>query len=72
MIDMEQPESNRPALVGYARIFGVEISPEDTALEVSVQEFLGFLDDLDALDLAEVPPAAVYDPGWPRLAEVTR
>ncbi len=69
---MEQPESNRPALVAYARIFGVEISPEDTALEASVQEILAFLDDLDALDLAEVPPASVYDPGWPRLAGVER
>lgn len=69
---MEPPESNRPALVGYARIFGVDISPEDTALEPSVREFLGFLDDMNALDLAEVPPAAVYDPAWLRIAGVER
>ncbi len=69
---MDQPETNRPTLVGYARIFGVDISPDDTALEPSVQEFIDFLDDLAALDLADAAPAAIYDPSWPRVNEVNR
>ena len=61
---MEQPESNRSTLVGYARIFGVEIQPEETSLERSVQELIEFLADIDALDLDGVAPAAIYYPAW--------
>ncbi|MCO5220321.1 MAG: hypothetical protein M9947_01915 [Thermomicrobiales bacterium] len=69
---MEQSESTRAALVGYAKIFGVEITPEEESLERSVQEIIGFLDDLETLDLDGVPPAVAYDPTWPRVNEVLR
>ena len=64
---MEQPISKRPTLVEYARIFGVEILPEDESLERSVDEIIGFLADIDTLDLEGVPPASIYDPAWPRV-----
>lgn len=64
---MEQPQAKRPTLVEFARIFGVEIPVEDMALERSVDEILSFLADIDTLDLEGVPPAAIYDPAWPRV-----
>lgn len=64
---MEQPESKRPTLVGYARIFGIEIPPADESLERSVDEIVAFLADIDTLDLDGVPPASIYDPAWPRV-----
>lgn len=67
---MEQAESKRPALVEYARIFGVEITPEDESLERSVDEMIGFLADIDTLDLNGVAPASIYDPTWPKVNEV--
>lgn len=69
---MEEPISNRATLIAYARLFGVDISPDDESLERSVQEFIGFLDDMAALDLSEVAPAAIYDPAWSRVNEVRR
>lgn len=68
---MEQAESKRPTLVSYARIFGVEIVPEDESLERSVDEIIGFLADIDSLDLEGVPPASLYDPTWPRVNGAT-
>ncbi len=64
---MEQPESKRATLVEYARYFGVEITPADESLERSVDEIIAFLADIDTLDLEGVPPAAIYDPAWPRV-----
>ena len=70
---MEPPESNRSTLLGYARIFGVDITAEDESLERSVREFIGFLDDIATLgNLDTVAPAAIYDPAWPRVNEVRR
>ncbi len=69
---MEQPESNRSTLVSYARIFGVEIQPEEQSLERSVQELIEFLADIDALDLEGVAPASIYDPAWPLVNEVSQ
>ncbi|MEZ4507074.1 MAG: hypothetical protein R2848_14795 [Thermomicrobiales bacterium] len=67
---MEHSESKRPTLVGYAAIFGVEILPEEESLERSVDELIGFIADIDALDLDGVVPASIYDPAWPRVNEV--
>jgi hypothetical protein len=64
---MEQPRSKRPTLVDFARIFGVEIPPEDEALERSVDDLIAFLADIDTLDLQGVAPATIYDPTWPRV-----
>jgi hypothetical protein len=64
---MEQPESKRPTLVGYAKIFGVEIRPEDEALEASVDDLIAFIADIDSLDLAGIAPASIYDPTWRRV-----
>lgn len=69
---MQERESTRPALVEYARIFGAEIGPEETLLEQSIADVLGFLADIDALDLEGVPIASTYDPAWPRVNEVSR
>ena len=66
---MDPAESKRPALVGYASIFGVEIFPEEESLERSVDELIGFIADIDTLDLENVAPAAIYDPVWPRVNE---
>ena len=66
---VEQPESKRPTLVEYARIFGIEIPLGDESLERSVDEIVGFLADIDSLDLDGVPPASLYDPAWPRVNE---
>lgn len=67
---MEQAESKRPILVEYARIFGIEITAADESLERSVDEIIGFLADIDTLDLDGVPPASTYDPTWPKVNEV--
>ncbi len=64
---MEQPQSKRPTLIEYARIFGVEIGADDESLERSIDEIIGFLDDIDVLDLEGVAPASNYDPSWPRV-----
>jgi hypothetical protein len=69
---MDQAESKRPTLVGYASIFGVEILPSEESLERSVDELIAFLADIDTLDLEGVAPAATYDPAWPRVNEVGR
>ena len=69
---MDQAESKRPTLVGYAGIFGVEIQPEEDSLERSVEELIGFLADIDTLDLEGVAPASTYDPAWPRVNELRR
>ncbi len=66
---MALTESNRPTLVGYARIFGVEISPEEESLEASVDDLIGFIADIDTLELDGVVPASIYDPAWPRVNE---
>lgn len=63
-------ESKRPILVGYASMFGVEILPDERALEAGVESLIGFLAEIDMLDLEGVAPAAVYDPAWPRVNEV--
>jgi len=63
-------ESKRPILVGYASMFGVEILPDETALEAGVESLMGFLAEIDMVDLEGVAPAAVYDPAWPRVNEV--
>lgn len=68
---MEQAESPRPILVGYARYFGVEITPEDESVERVIGEINGFLADIDTLDLEGAAPAATYDPAWPRINETT-
>jgi Asp-tRNA(Asn)/Glu-tRNA(Gln) amidotransferase C subunit len=67
---MDSAESRRSILVGYARVFGVEISPEETALESGIDSLIGFLADIDELDLEGVAPAPIYDPSWPRVNEV--
>lgn len=64
---MDSTESKRPALVEYARIFGVEILPEEETLEASVDDLIGFLADIDTLNLEGVEPASIYDPAWPRV-----
>ncbi len=64
---MEQPRSKRPTLVEFARVFGVEIPAEDESLERSVDELIGFLADIDRLELSGIAPASTYDPGWPRV-----
>jgi hypothetical protein len=64
---MEQPQSRRLTLVEFARIFGIEIPPEDASLERSVEDIIDFLADIDTLDLAGVPPASIYDPAWPKV-----
>ena len=64
---MEQPQAKRPTLVEFARVFGVEIPPEDEALERSVDELIAFLADIDTLELQGVSPAPIYDPTWPRV-----
>lgn len=64
---MDQPESKRPTLVGYAKIFGVEIRPEDESLEASVNDLIDFISDIDSLDLNGVAPASIYDPAWQRV-----
>lgn len=64
---MDPMESKRPTLVGYARIFGIEILPDEEALEASVDDLIGFLADIDTLDLEGVAPASIYDPAWPRV-----
>jgi hypothetical protein len=64
---MEQPQSKRPTLVEYARIFGVEIAADDDSLERSIDEIIGFLADIDTLDLDGIAPASNYDPSWPRV-----
>ena len=66
---MDPMESKRPTLVGYARIFGIEILPDEEALEASVDDLIGFLTDIDTLDLEGVAPASNYDPVWPRVNE---
>ena len=66
---MEGAESKRPTLVGYARIFGVEILPEEESLEGSVDDLIGFIADIDMLELEGVVPASIYDPTWPRVNE---
>ena len=66
----EQAESKRPALVEYGRIVGGEITPDDESLERSVDEMIGFLADIDTLDLDGVAPASIYDPTWPKVNEV--
>lgn len=57
----------RATLVEYAALFGVEIAPEETSLEASVDDLIGFLADIDTLDLEGVIPASIYDPSWPRV-----
>jgi hypothetical protein len=64
---MEQPPAKRQVLVEAARIFGVEITPGDDALERSVDQIVEFLAEIDTLDLQGVPPASIYDPAWPRV-----
>lgn len=64
---MDPIESKRSILVGFASLFGVEISPDETSLEAGVDALVGFLADIDALDLEGVAPASVYDPTWPRV-----
>lgn len=66
---MEQRESKRPTLVGYASIFGVDILPEEESLEASVDDLIAFIADVDTLDLEGVVPASIYDPAWPRVNE---
>ena len=66
---MEQPESKRPTLVGYAKIFGVDIQPEDESLEASVDGLIQFIADIDSLDLDGIAPASIYDPSWRRVNE---
>jgi hypothetical protein len=66
---MEAAESKRPTLVGYARIFGVEILPGEQSLESGVNDLIGFIADIDALELKGVSPASIYDPTWPRVNE---
>jgi hypothetical protein len=67
---MEAAESKRPTLVGYASIFGVEILPEEESLESSVEDLIGFIADIDTLDLEGVTPASIFDPTWPRVNQV--
>ena len=69
---MEAAKSKRPILVGYASIFGVEILPSEESLEASVDDLIGFIGDIDALDLEGVPPAPIFDPTWPRVNEMRR
>lgn len=69
---MDQAESPRPVLVAYARLFGVEIGPEDESVERFMSEINGFLTDIAALDLEGVATASIYDPAWPRVNEVRR
>lgn len=64
---MEPAASKRPTLVGYASIFGIEILPDEASLEASVDDLIGFIADIDSLDLEGVVPAATYDPSWPRV-----
>jgi len=64
---MEQPPAKRQALVEVARMYGVEITQQDDALERSVEQVPEFLADIDTLDLQGVPPASSYDPAWPRV-----
>ena len=64
---MEQRQAKRQALVEVAGIFGVDITPQDDALEHSVDQVIEFLADIDTLDLQGVPPASIYDPAWPRV-----
>jgi hypothetical protein len=66
---MDPAESKRATLVGYARIFGVEILPGEETLEASVDDLIGFIADIDTLDLEGVVPASIYDPSWPRVNE---
>lgn len=66
---MDPVDSKRPTLVGYARIFGIEILPEEDALETSVNDLIDFIADIDTLDLNGVAPAAIFDPSWPRVNE---
>ncbi len=66
---MDPVESKRPTLVSYGRIFGVEISPSDASLEGDVDDLIGFLAEIDTLDLELVSPAATFDPAWPRVNE---
>ena len=66
---MEAAESKRPTLVGYASIFGVQILPEEESLEASVDDLIGFMADIDTLDLERVTPASIFDPVWPRVNE---
>lgn len=66
---MDPVESKRPTLVGYARIFGIEILPEEVGLEASVNDLIDFIADIDTLDLDGVAPAALFDPFWPRVNE---
>jgi hypothetical protein len=67
---MEAAESKRSTLVGYASIFGVEILPEEESLESSVEDLIGFIADIDTLDLEGVAPASIFDPTWPRVNQV--
>ena len=69
---MDQAESKRPTLVAYARMFDVEILPDEGSIEGSVDDLIGFLADIDMLDLDGVPPASNYDPAWPRVNVVSR
>lgn len=64
---MDSTNSKRPVLVEYARIFGVEILPDEETLEASVDDLILFLADIDTLDLDGVTPASIYDPAWPRV-----
>ena len=66
---MDPLESKRPTLVGYAKIFGVEISADEESLEASVDDLIGFIADIDTLELDGVVPASIYDPAWPRVNE---
>src|SRR5918993_6139298 len=71
--DMEKlvdpSESKRTSLVSYAKIFGVEILPDEESLEASVNDLIGFLADIDTLDLEGNVPATIFDPSWPRVNE---
>lgn len=66
---MESSASKRPTLVNYASIFGVEILPEETSLEASVDDMIAFMRDIETLELDSVAPASVFDPVWPRVNE---
>lgn len=66
-----EEESKRPTLVAYAKIFGVEILPGEESIEQSVDDLIGFLADIDTLDLDGAAPAVTYSPSWPRVNEVT-
>lgn len=53
------------AVARLAQLAGIEIGPERRgAVAAMLRDMVGFMQELETLDLTGVEPAAIYDPSW--------